>query len=218
VDRVSHDRGFLTSNQSLASPVDDRMTLRAFRDSADFEIVARIRNDAARKHGGDRITPVDATLMGSLVSSPERFCIAQVGEDPAGFVFVAGAGTQQLDEFGTIEGKSWLIIGPTCGPAWHRRGIEKELLAWLLAYAREVGIDRLIKFAGTGSAHEYLNQILAEAGFREILRYYRMRLEMTRPRRLRKNCPMASNWLTLGAKRTWTSTGGLAFIKFLNRQ
>jgi hypothetical protein len=108
------------TNQSPALPVDDRLTLRG---SADFEIIAQIRNDAARKRDGDRMTPVDANLMESLVSSPERFCIAQVGQDSAGFCFVARA----------------------------------------------------------GSAHEYLNEILAEAGFREMLRYYRMQLEMTAP-------------------------------------
>jgi len=104
------------SNQSLASPVDDHLTLRGFRDSTDFEIIAQIRNDAARKHDGDRMTPVGASLMESLVSSPERVCIAQLGQDAAGFCFVARAGAQQLDEFGTTEGKSWLFIGPTCAP------------------------------------------------------------------------------------------------------
>jgi len=169
------------SNQSTASFAPSRLTLRGFRDRTDFEIMAQIQNEAARKQRGDRMTPIGAGLMESLVSTPERLRIAQVDQDPVGFVFVAGAGGPQLDEFGTIEGKSWLFIGPTCAPEWQRQGIEGELLAWLVAYAREMGIARLIKFAKTGSAHETINEILAEAGFREMLRYYLMRLEMTAP-------------------------------------
>jgi ribosomal protein S18 acetylase RimI-like enzyme len=169
------------SKQSPASFAHDRLTLRGFRNRSDFEIIAQIRNDTARRQDGDRMTPIDAKVMESLVSTPERLRIAQVDQNPVGFVFVAGAGGPQLDEFGTIEGKSWLFIGPTCTPEWQREGIEGELLAWLVAYAREMGIARLIKFARTGSAHEYINEILAEAGFRERLRYYLMRLEMTAP-------------------------------------
>ncbi len=169
------------NNQSPASPAHNRLTLRGFRDRADFEIMAQIRNDAARKQDGDRMTPIGAKLMESLVSTPERLRIAQVDQNPVGFVFVARAGGLQLDEFGTIEGKSWLFIGPTCAPEWQTEGIESELLGWLVAYTREQGIARLIKFARTGSAHEYLNEILAQAGFRERLRYYLMRLEMTAP-------------------------------------
>jgi ribosomal protein S18 acetylase RimI-like enzyme len=127
------------------------------------------------------MTPIGAKVMESLVSTPERLRIAQVDQDPVGFVFIAGAGGPRLDEFGTIEGKSWLFIGPTCAPEWEGKGIEGELLGWLVAYAREMGIARLIKFAKTGSAHEAINEILAEAGFRGTLRYYRMQLEMTAP-------------------------------------
>jgi ribosomal protein S18 acetylase RimI-like enzyme len=169
------------SKQSPASFAYNRLTLRGFRDRTDFQIMAQIRNDAVRKQHGDRMTPIGAELMESLASSPERLRIAQVDQDPVGFVFVAGAGGPKLDEFGTVEGKSWLFIGPTCAPEWQRVGIEGELLAWLVAYAREMGIAKLIKFAKTGSAHEYINEILAEAGFREMLTYYQMQLEMTAP-------------------------------------
>lgn len=168
-------------NRSPGLPVDDRLTLRGYRDRSDFEIVAQIRNEAAREYYGDGMAHVSASLMESMVSTSERLCIAQVNQGPAGFVFVARAGGQQLDEFGTIEGKSWLLIGPTCAPEWQGRGIEEDLLAWLVAYARELGIAKLIKFARTGSAHEYLNDIMVEAGFREMLRYYRMQVEMAAP-------------------------------------
>ena len=169
------------SNQSTASFAHSRLTLRGFRDRADLEIMAQIRNDAARKQQGDRMTPIGAQLIESLVSTPERLRIAQVDQDPVGYILVTGASGPRLDEFGTVEGKSGLFIGPTCAPEWQRQGIESELLAWLIAYAREMSIAKLIKFAKTGSAHEYLNEILAEAGFRGRLRYYLMSLQMTAP-------------------------------------
>jgi ribosomal protein S18 acetylase RimI-like enzyme len=169
------------SNQSSASFPHNHLALRGFRDRSDFEIIAQIQNEAAREQHGDRVTPIGAELMESLTSTPERLRIAQVDEDPGGFIFVARAGGLQLDEYGTIEGKSWLFIGPTCAPEWQRQGIEKKLLSWLVTYAREMGIARLLKFAKTGSAHETINEILAEAGFREKLRYYWMSLEMTAP-------------------------------------
>lgn len=175
------NRQSLASSTDDTSSVDDRLTLRGFHDQSDLEIITQIHNDAARKHYGDGTTPVGAGLMENLVSTPERFRIAQIAQDPVGFVFVARAGGPQLDEFGTIEGKSWLFIGPTCAPEWQKRGIEKELLAWLLAYAQEMGVAQLVKFVKTGSAHEYIDEILAQVGFREMLRYYRMRLEMTAP-------------------------------------
>jgi hypothetical protein len=75
------------------------LTFRGFRDRTDFEIIAQIRNDAARKQYGDRVTPIGAQLMKSLVSTPERLRIAQVDQNPVGFVFVAGAGGPRLDEY-----------------------------------------------------------------------------------------------------------------------
>jgi ribosomal protein S18 acetylase RimI-like enzyme len=163
------------------SQADDHVTLRGFQDWADFEAIAQIRNKAARKRQGDDMTPIDARSIEHLVSAPERLRIAEIDQDPVGFIFVAREGASQLDEFGTIEGKSWLFIGPTCVPDWEGKGVEKTLLDWLVAYARETGIRRLIKFARAAGGSEYLNETLAEAGFQERLRYLTMRLEMTAP-------------------------------------
>jgi len=107
--------------------------------------------------------------------------MAEINQVPVGFIFVARAGAPQLDEFGTVEGKSWLFIGPTCVPAWEGRGVERMLLDWLVAYARKTGTPRLIKFARAVGAPEYINEMLVEAGFEERLRYLYMRLEMTAP-------------------------------------
>ncbi len=162
------------------SYADGNLTLRGFQDKADFETIAQIRNKSVQKQGGST-TPIGAAMIEGLVSSPERLCIAQVDGDPVGFILVAGARGPRLDEFGTIEGKSWLFIGPTCVPEHEEKGIEKKLLDWLVAYTREMGIARLIKFARETSSHAYLNGILDEAEFRERLRYYYMQLEMTAP-------------------------------------
>jgi ribosomal protein S18 acetylase RimI-like enzyme len=165
------------------------MNLRGFQDAADFEIIAQIRNASARKRFGDSMTPIGASFVEGLVSSSERLCIAQVDQDPLGFILVAGAGGPRLDKFGTIEGKSWLFIGPTCVPEHEGKGIEKGLLDWLVAYARESGIARLIKFARETSSHEHVSQVLEEAGFRERLRYYYMWLEMTAPPAIPRELP-----------------------------
>jgi ribosomal protein S18 acetylase RimI-like enzyme len=143
--------------------------------------IALIRNKAVRKHRGDSATPIDPSSIEHMVSAPERLCIAEINGDPVGFILVARAGTSQLDEFGTIDGKSWLFIGPTCVPAWEGKGVEKTLLDWLVAYARKAGIPRLIKFARVTGASQYIDELLAEAGFQERLRYLYLRLEMTAP-------------------------------------
>jgi ribosomal protein S18 acetylase RimI-like enzyme len=160
---------------------DDRLTFRGFQDRVDFEAIAQIRNEAARKHRGDDMTPIDASSIERVISAPDRLRIARVNRDPVGFTFVAREGVLQLDEFGTVEGTSWLFVGPTCVPNWEGKGVEKALLDSLTAYARETGIPRLIKFARTSRVPEYLNEMLVEAGFRERLRYLHMRLKMTAP-------------------------------------
>jgi len=113
--------------QSPTSYADENVILRGFQDAVDYEIIAQIRNKSVRKHQGNRMRPVDASLIASLVSSPQRLCIAQVNQNPVGFILVQKAGGPQLDEFGTIEGMSWLFVGPTCLPEWEERGVEKKL-------------------------------------------------------------------------------------------
>lgn len=167
--------------QSLPSYTDKNLILRGFQNAVDYEIIAQIRNISVEKHQGKSIKPVKASLIAGLVSSPQRLCIAQVDQNPVGFILVEKAGGAQLDEFGTIEGKSWLFVGPTCVPEWEERGVEKKLLSWLVNYALEKRIARLIKFSKETSSQAYINGILADIGFRERLSYYSMQLEMTSP-------------------------------------
>lgn len=60
------------NRRSRTLPADDRLTYRGFVDRIDFEIIAQIRNDFTWKHYGDRMTPVSASVMENLVSTPER--------------------------------------------------------------------------------------------------------------------------------------------------
>jgi ribosomal protein S18 acetylase RimI-like enzyme len=181
--------GAPVNKQSPTSYADGNLTLRGFQDKADFETIAQIRNKSVQKRHGGSMPPIGADMIEGLVSSPERLCISQVDRNPVGFILVASAGGPRLDGFGTIEGESWLFIGPTCIPEHEGKGIEKKLLDWLVAYAREMGIARLIKFARETSSHTYINGILEEAEFRERLRYYYMQLEMTAPPPAPKELP-----------------------------
>lgn len=162
-----------------ARPSDDHLTFRGFHDKADFEAIAQLRNRSVAKHQGDDAAASDARLIERTVSTPERLRMAEIDQEPVGFIFVARPGGPQLDEFGTIEGKSWLFIGPTCVPEWEGKGIEKALLDWLITHARKTSIARLIKFIRAAGTPESVIEVLAEVGFRERLRYYFMRLEMT---------------------------------------
>lgn len=114
-----------------------------------------------------------------------------------------------MDEFGTIEGKSWPFIGPTCVPEREGKGIEKGLLDWLIAYARETGIARLIRFAREISLHEHVSEVLEEAGFRERLRYYYMRLEMFDAIHHRNDHRLASSEIEAQETVTWSAKNDL---------
>jgi ribosomal protein S18 acetylase RimI-like enzyme len=58
----------------------------------------------------------DRVTLRGFLDETDFEIIAHVDQEPVGFVFVARTGGPQLDEFGTIEGRSWLFIGPTCIP------------------------------------------------------------------------------------------------------
>ena len=115
------------------------------------------------------------------MSEPDRLRIAEVAQEPVGFDFVARAGVSELDEFGTIEGKSWLPIGPTCTPRYEQQSVLLKFLDSLIACAHENRISQLIKMLKTGSASEAERNVLEGQGFDEKLRYYFMQMEMTSP-------------------------------------
>jgi len=156
------------------------LTFRGFQDDVDFEIIAQIRNKSTQNAVSGSVTPVNANQIETLVSSTDRLRIAQFDQAPIGFILVSGKAGPQLDEYSTTEGKSWLFVGPMCVPEFKGKGIESELLDWLLAYAREAGISRLIKFTKENT-EVHLNELLARAKFQEKVRYCHMLLEMTAP-------------------------------------
>lgn len=160
---------------------DENLTLRGFQDNADYDIIAKIHNASKLACDGDDSALIDADLIQNIMSDPNRLRIAEVDQEPVGFVFVARSGVSQLDEFGTIEGRSWLIIGPTCTPGYEPQGVTRKLLVSLIAYAREKRISELIKMLKTGSVSDVELKVFEEQGFEEKLKYNFMQTEMTVP-------------------------------------
>jgi len=158
-----------------------QLALRGQRDDADYDIIAQIRDRSVRRHLGPDVVHLDRDALRQAISSPGRLCVAEIDGDPAGLIFVVRAGATQLDEFRTLEGKSWLFVGPTCAPEFESQGIENRLLEWLVALAQKEGIAQLIRFTRIGGQPGFLDDILAQAGFLERLRYYLMRLELSAP-------------------------------------
>lgn len=159
----------------------ENLTLRGFQDDADYDIIAKIHNASRLARYGDNAALIDGDLIQNIVSEPDRLRIAEVDQEPVGFVFVARSGVSQLDEFGTIEGRSWLIIGPTFTPGFEPQGIIRKLLASLIAYAYEKRISKLIRMLKTGSVSDVELKVFEEQGFDEKLKYYFMQTEMTAP-------------------------------------
>lgn len=160
------------------------MSLRGFRDQSDFDIIADIRNKSALKHHGNDASVIEAKMIKNLVSTNERLQIAEINGIPVSFIFVTKEGVMQLDEFGTSEGKTWLFTGPTSLPVYEKTDVEKELLHWLIKYAREMGISTLIRFMrATNPPHT--RRLLEREGFCEEQQYCHMQLEMTEPPPLR---------------------------------
>jgi len=161
--------------------IDDGLTLRGFQDKADYEILAKIYNVSMRARHGDNAALIDGGLIQNIVSKPDRLWIAEVDREPVGFIFVARSGVSQLDEFGTIEGRSWLLIGPTSDPRTEQQSVPRKLLASLIAYAHEKRISQLIKMLKMGSASEVEWEVFVKQGFDEKLKYFFMQAEIVGP-------------------------------------
>lgn len=183
------------NKRPLIPDIDENLTLRGFQDNADYDIIAKIYNASTRARHGDNAALIDVGLIQNIVSEPDRLRIAEVDQAPVGFVFVARSGVSQLDEFGTIEGRSWLLIGPTCTPGYEPRGVRRKLLASLIAYAHEKRISQLIKMQKTGSASEVEWKVFEDQGFYENIRYYTMQMEMTAPPPEPRALPEHFKWI-----------------------
>ncbi|MFX0116586.1 MAG: GNAT family N-acetyltransferase [Candidatus Hodarchaeota archaeon] len=157
----------------------NQLHLREFQSSSDFDTIADIRNQSASKHHGTDTTIIKAAMVENFIAAPERLRIAEINGKPIGFIFVLREGTMQLDEYGTLEEKTWLFMGPTSLPEYEKTEAEERLLDWLISYARKKRIGTLIRFIRETSSQAYLKEFLASEGFREELKYYIMTLEMT---------------------------------------
>ncbi|MHA2497207.1 MAG: GNAT family N-acetyltransferase, partial [Candidatus Hodarchaeales archaeon] len=157
------------------------LSLRGFQNQSDYDIITTIHNNSALKHQGKDATVIKAAMVESLVATPDRLRIAEIEGEPVGFIFVVKEGTMQLDEFGTLEGQTWLFTGPTCLPEHEKTPVKTELLDWLIVHAKETGIPTLFKFVRETHSQADLRRLLEQEGFQEAQRYYKMLLEMTDP-------------------------------------
>lgn len=153
--------------------------LRRFQSQSDYDIIATIHNQSALRHQGKDATVIKAAMVESLVSAPDRLRIAEIKGKSVGFIFILKEATMQLDEFGTLEGQTWLFTGPTCLPEYDKTPVKKGLLDWLIVHAKEMGISTLFRFVRETRSQENLRRLLEREGFQEAQRYYKMLLEMT---------------------------------------
>ncbi|MFQ5976843.1 MAG: GNAT family N-acetyltransferase [Candidatus Heimdallarchaeota archaeon] len=158
-----------------------KVSLRGFHSPSDYHLIANIHNQSALKDPDKAATAINATMVEHLVSATGRLRIAESKGQPVGFIFVLKEGTMQLDEFGTLEGRTWLFTGPTCLPAYDKTAIKPALLNWLIGYAKERSIATLIRFVRDAPSQENIRRLLERELFREEQRYYKMLFEMTEP-------------------------------------
>lgn len=157
----------------------NKLSLRGFQSASDYDLIANIHNQSALKDAGEDAPVINAAMVEHLVSATDRLRIAEIKGKPVGFIFVMKEGTMQLDEFGTLEGRTWLFIGPTCLPADDKTPVETELLNWLIGHAKERSIATLIRFIKATRSQETSRKLLERERFREEQRYYEMLLEIT---------------------------------------
>ncbi|MFX0124768.1 MAG: GNAT family N-acetyltransferase [Candidatus Hodarchaeota archaeon] len=123
------------------------------------------------------------------MASPDRVRIAEMNGEPVGFIFVMKEGSIQLDEYGTIEGRSWLILGPTILPEYEKTEIGRILLNQVTDYAREKNISSLIRIIEATKIQDHLRILLMNEKFHIENRYYRMKLEIKKPPSLTREVP-----------------------------
>ncbi|MFX0117109.1 MAG: GNAT family N-acetyltransferase [Candidatus Hodarchaeota archaeon] len=156
------------------------LSLRRFQSPSDYHIIANIHNQSALKDHGEATTVIKAAMVENLVSTTDRLRIAEIKGKSVGFIFVLKEGTIQLDEFGTLEGRTWLFTGPTCLPAYEKTPVKTELLNWLTLQAKKMRISTLIRFVREKRSQENIRKLLERKMFREEQRYYKMLLKMSK--------------------------------------
>jgi GNAT superfamily N-acetyltransferase len=165
------------------------LKIRRFRDSLDYKIISLIRNKSAQKYSGSSTSILHAEQIRDLMASPDRVRIAEANGEPIGFIFVMKEGSIQLDEYGTFEGRSWLILGPIILPEYEKTEVGKILLNHVIDLAREKNISSLIRIVKATKIQEYLRTLLTNEKFHIEQRYYRMKLELKKAPSLTRKVP-----------------------------
>ncbi|MHA2176542.1 MAG: GNAT family N-acetyltransferase [Candidatus Hodarchaeales archaeon] len=173
------------------SEIIPKLKIRRFRNSLDYKIITTIRNKSAQEHYGNNTEFLDTEQIRNLVASPDRVRIAEADGKPIGFIFVVKKDTIQLDEYGTIEGRSWLILGPTVLLEYESTGAGVMLLNQLIAYAKEKDILNTIRIVRVKKMLDHLRTILINEGFHLEQKYYTLKLHL-------KNSPSLTRKVPLG--------------------
>ncbi|MHA2239744.1 MAG: GNAT family N-acetyltransferase, partial [Candidatus Hodarchaeales archaeon] len=181
-------RKIIMPNKSEIIP---KLKIRRFRNSLDYKIITTIRNKSAQEHYGNNTEFLDTEQIRNLVASPDRVRIAEADGKPIGFIFVVKKDTIQLDEYGTIEGRSWLILGPTVLLEYESTGAGVMLLNQLIAYAKEKDILNTIRIVRVKKMLDHLRTILINEGFHLEQKYYTLKLHL-------KNSPSLTRKVPLG--------------------
>jgi len=143
----------------------DELNLRGFRDPKDYDIIAQLNNEARRARDGIQATQVDAEWVQNVLADTDRLLVAEINGQACNYVFVVKTGVSQLDEFGTSEGKSWLLGGPICGPRYEDQQAAGKLLEAIGVQAKEQQVSQLVKFIKPARSPEVERKTFKEQGF-----------------------------------------------------
>ena len=159
----------------------DELNLRGFRGTLDYDIIAQLSNKTRRNQEGRQAAQVDAEWVRNVLADTDRLLIAEVNGEACNYVFVVKEGISQLDEFGTSEGKSWLLGGPICGTRFKDQQAAGKLLEAVSLRAMEQQVSQLVKFIKPSRSPEVERKTFEEQGFVQKLSYYAMRKELDTP-------------------------------------
>lgn len=159
----------------------ETIKLRGHKNSDDFEFIVMIYNKSRIKYDKGKINPLSSKIVRNLILGNDFYQICEVDGIPVGFIFVTKDRSVQLDEFTTINGKSWLFIGPSILPGYEDKNLEVKLIEWLEKQAKETQIGKLIRFVKLNDIHNHLRHLLKIHNFFAEQRYFEMKLDFSNP-------------------------------------
>ena len=69
-------------NRTLFPGDIERLTLRGFREQADYDLIAEIRNDFMRVRDGGNANIIDGSLIKNIISDSDRLRFAEIDREP----------------------------------------------------------------------------------------------------------------------------------------